>query len=241
MFARVALVTAYMLGVGCKCLDGKGYDGRDGSAEGDPSPKSGYGLVVEDIKLDQEQKRALLDLARAAVQSWVRHHTRIQPAEQLTSKYPHLKAHRACFVTLRQGGQLRGCIGSLEPHRSLLDDVINNAVAAAVHDSRFQPVQEKDLNGLEYSISVLDLPHRLEGVTASELPAYLKKHRPGVILEYHGRRSTFLPSVWEELSDPKDFLSRLCQKQGAPSDCWAKPDVQISTYGSIYFSEKDLP
>jgi AmmeMemoRadiSam system protein A len=158
---------------------------------------------------------------------------------ELTRRFPKLSTQRACFVTLRREGQLRGCIGSLEPRRPLAEDVQHNAVSAAIHDTRFQPVEESELSSLRYSISVLDLPRPLQGVTAVDLPAYLGRHRPGVIIEYRGRRSTFLPSVWEELADPESFLSRLCLKQGSPSDCWKESDVRISTYGSIYFAEED--
>jgi AmmeMemoRadiSam system protein A len=118
-----------------------------------------------------------------------------------------------------------------------LEDVRQNAVSAAVHDTRFRPVTTEELGALSYSISVLDLPRALQGVSPADLPAYMQKHRPGVIIEYRGRRSTFLPSVWEDLPDALGFLSRLCMKQGSPADCWKEADARISTYGSIHFSE----
>lgn len=213
------------------------------SATGDRTPKSGYGSSVglRDFELSNEEKRGLLVLARAAVETWVRSQKLMDLPADLMGRFPRLNEQRACFVTLRIEGQLRGCIGSLEPRRSLADDVRQNAVSAAVHDTRFRPVTEGELASLSYSISVLDLPRPLQGVSARELPAYMGKHRPGVIIEYRGRRSTFLPSVWEELDDPIEFLSRLCLKQGSSAECWKEPDVRISTYGSVYFSEKDIP
>lgn len=232
---------------GCTCNgDDKPIRGEStgsSSATGDRALKSGYGssVALQDFELSNEEKRGLLVLARAAVETWVRSQKLIDLPDDLVARFPHLNEQRACFVTLRVEGQLRGCIGSLEPRRSLIDDVRQNAVSAAVHDTRFRPVTEDELASLSYSISVLDLPRPLEGVPARELPAYMEKHRPGVIIEYRGRRSTFLPSVWEELDDPIDFLSRLCVKQGSSADCWKSPEVRISTYGSVYFSEKDIP
>ena len=208
--------------------------------DGEPLVESDYGLVVEqvDFQLSAEEKNALLSLARSSVETWVRSNKRLDTA-LLSRKFPNLTAHRACFVTLRRDKQLRGCIGSLEPRRALVDDVNDNAVSAAVNDTRFRPVQESELPFLHYSISVLDLPRVLRGVAVPDLPAYLQQHKPGLIIEYRGRRSTFLPSVWEELPDPEDFLARLCRKQGSPPNCWMMEDVRISTYGSIEFAPED--
>jgi AmmeMemoRadiSam system protein A len=155
------------------------------------------------------------------------------------SRWPYLAADRACFVTLRKAGDLRGCIGSLEPRRSLIEDVRLNAVSAAVNDTRFQPVGVGELAEIDYEISILDRPRPLQGVTVNELPDWLGKNKPGLIIEYEGRRSTFLPSVWEDLPDPNQFLERLCRKQGSPGDCWRHPSTKLSVYGSIKFAEKD--
>ena len=241
-----SLTLLLVLAPGCKCSSDdapiRGDRGPSASATGDRAVKSGYGSVVsgKPFELSNEEKRGLLVLARASVETWVRSGKMIDAPADLASRFPNLSEHRACFVTLRRGGQLRGCIGSLEPRRALIDDVRQNAVSAAVHDTRFRPVTEDELDALAYSISVLDLPRPLEGVSADGLPGYMQEHRPGVIIEYRGRRSTFLPSVWEELADPVDFLSRLCLKQGSRADCWKESDAHISTYGSIHFSEKDV-
>lgn len=211
-------------------------------AGGDRSPESGYrsGVATDDFELSGDAKKALLALARASVEAYVRTGSLIDPPADLLERFPILREERSCFVTLRARDDLRGCIGSLEPRRSLLDDVRHNAVSAAVHDSRFRPVTEPELRELTYSISVLTLPRRLEGVAVNDLPAYMALHKPGVVIENQGRRSTFLPSVWEELPDATQFLSRLCRKQGAAGTCWRDPSAKISTYESIYFAEKDV-
>jgi len=231
--------------VGCKC--GGDDASRHGNATagiagGDPATESGYRSDVgtEDFELSAEAKKALLVLARASVETYVRTGRVPEPPSDLEERFPALGKQRSCFVTLRKRGDLRGCIGSLEPRRSLVDDVRHNAVSAAVHDTRFSPVVEAELGELSYSISVLTLPRPLEGVAGDAVPAYMARNKPGVIIEYHGRRSTFLPSVWEELPDAEQFLTRLCRKQGSAGTCWKDPAVKISTYESIYFGDKDV-
>lgn len=188
---------------------------------------------TDTFELTDSDKQALLEIAKRSVESWVR--TSRMPSDPDPAVSAKVKENRACFVTLKKNGSLRGCIGSLQPRRPLIDDVRHNAVAAAVSDPRFDPVSVGELGSLQYSISVLDLPKPLTGVSRQQLPAYLAKHRPGLIIEYKGRSSTFLPSVWEELSDPIEFLQHLCLKQGSDRDCWKSEDAAIQTYGAINF------
>jgi AmmeMemoRadiSam system protein A len=207
---------------------------------GDHGSNSRYGSAVsDDFKIGTEEKTALLRLARSSVEGYVKNGTVPPAPDELASRWPHLSGMRACFVTLRIAGDLRGCIGSLEPRRPLIEDVRMNAVAAAVSDTRFRPVGVEELPHIDYEISILDRPRPLQGVAINELPEWLGKNKPGLIIEYHGRRSTFLPSVWEDLPDPYEFLDRLCRKQGSPGDCWRDPSARLSTYGSIKFAEKE--
>lgn len=207
---------------------------------GDLAPDSGYvSPVAADFQVGPEEKTALLRLARNSVEAFVKTGVNPPVPEELAKRWPHLGAPRACFVTLRMHGELRGCIGSLEPRRPLLEDIRSNAVSAAVHDTRFHPVSAEELGEIDYEISILDVPRPLQGVAVSELPAWLGRHKPGLIIEYRGRRSTFLPSVWEDLPDPMAFLAHLCRKQGSPADCWRDPSTRMSVYGSIKIAEKE--
>lgn len=132
-----------------------------------------------------------------------------------------LREDGACFVTLRRGGELRGCIGSLQAHRPLCQDVVHNAYAAALEDPRFMPLRAEELDGLELHISLLGPSEPLE--VANEA-ALLKALRPGVdglILEDGPHRATFLPSVWEQLPEPVQFLQQLKRKAGLPADHWS--------------------
>lgn len=147
-----------------------------------------------------------------------------------------LKQPAATFVTLRKNGELRGCIGSLEPHRSIAEDIRANAVAAAMHDQRFAPVTMDELPSLEIEISLLTEPR---GIAFTDEADALRQLRPGIdgiIFEAEGRRSTFLPQVWEELPEPREFMMHLKRKAGFADDYWG-PDVKLSRYGALKFKE----
>lgn len=142
---------------------------------------------------------------------------------------PELHAAGSTFVTLTQNGQLRGCIGSLEAHRPLVDDVRRNACSAAFDDPRFPPLGEEELSRTRVEVSLLTEPEAFP--VRDEVDARLRL-RPGIdglIFAARGRRATFLPQVWEQLPDPKDFLGHLKMKAGLPADYWGD-DVRLETY-----------
>lgn len=134
---------------------------------------------------------------------------------------PWLQEPGACFVTLTQNGQLRGCIGSLEPRRSLLADVKANAVAAAFRDPRFSPLAERELDATAIEVSVLSPMESMVFANESDALAQLRPGIDGVVFEYDGRHSTFLPQVWEQLPDRAMFLAHLKRKAGLKSDFWS--------------------
>jgi AmmeMemoRadiSam system protein A len=145
----------------------------------------------------------------------------------------------ACFVTLTQKGQLRGCIGSLEARRSLLEDVINNARAAAFKDTRFSPLTSEELNDTDIEISLLSA---MEALSFSNEQAALAQLRPGVdgvVFEYSHYRSTFLPQVWEQLPDSREFMAHLKQKAGMNPDFWSD-DIKLSRYTVSKWKERDI-
>jgi len=136
---------------------------------------------------------------------------------------------RACFVTLHKHGALRGCIGSLLAHRPLGEDITANALAAALHDPRFPPLSSDEFNEIDIEVSVLSPPEQIFPRDEAELISILRPGVDGVILEYGAHRSTFLPQVWEQLSDPVNFLAHLKQKGGLPADFWS-PEMRVSRY-----------
>ena len=151
---------------------------------------------------------------------------------------PWLAEHRACFVTLTQSGELRGCIGSLQAHRPLLADIKSNAVSAALRDPRFTPLTVDELDITTVEVSLLSESQEMQVRGEADALAQMRPGVDGIIFEYGRYRSTFLPQVWENLARPRDFLAMLRRKAGLPDDFWAE-DVKLSRYTVTKWSESD--
>lgn len=189
---------------------------------------------MEDALTSQE-KSLLLKLARQALEAGVRGEK--LPALNLNEFSERLRRPGASFVTLTHQGMLRGCIGALQPRQPLLEDVREHAVAAALEDFRFPPVQPHELPGIAIEISRLTLPQDLAYNAPEDLVQRLCPHVDGVILISGWRRATFLPQVWEKLPDPETFLNHLCDKMGAPPDLWRRQKLTVQTYQVEEFHE----
>lgn len=150
-----------------------------------------------------------------------------------------LAAPGATFVTLFREGELRGCIGTLRAHRPLGIDVRVNAQAAAFHDPRFPALKDGEFEDLSVEVSLLSTAQPLDVADEAELLSCLKPGVDGVILEYAGRRATFLPQVWETLHDARDFIVELKRKAGMPGDFWSAA-VNVSRYGVTKWKESEL-
>jgi AmmeMemoRadiSam system protein A len=185
--------------------------------------------------LTEDEKKILLQLARTAITQAVNHF----PVDPLDiSRYsPRLRDKGASFVTLTEGGELRGCIGALEPFQPLVEDVREHAIAAALEDYRFPQVRPQELVYIQIEVSRLTLPQVLDYQHPGDLLALLKPNIDGVILKDGFRRATFLPQVWDKLPDPEAFLSHLCQKMGAPADLWRHRVLQAFIYQVEEFHE----
>lgn len=140
-----------------------------------------------------------------------------------------LNTNRATFVTLQKNGELRGCIGMLEPIRPLAEDVAHNAYAAAFSDPRFPPLAEHELEQLDIHISILGTPEKMVFDSEQNLIDQLRPGVDGLIMQAGHRRGTFLPSVWESLSEPAEFLTHLKLKSGLPENYWSD-DIQMQRY-----------
>lgn len=186
-------------------------------------------------QLTTEERHILLKLARQALEAGVR--GQALPVLDLASMSPHLSQHGASFVTLTRHGELRGCVGALEAYQPLAEDVREHAIAAALQDYRFHPVQPNELSQLKIEISCLTPPQDLEYAQPGDLPGSIRPNIDGVTLFEGWRRATFLPQVWEKLPNPEDFLSHLCQKMGADPDLWRLRKLRVQTYQVEEFSE----
>ena len=136
--------------------------------------------------------------------------------------YPEqLRERRASFVTLYRNGKLRGCIGTLEPNRSLVEDIAHNAYQAAFSDPRFMPLTAAEFDSVDIHLSVLSLLQPLVFNSEPELLMQLRPRIDGLVLIEGRLRSTFLPAVWEQLPEPQLFFSELKRKAGLPTDYWS--------------------
>ena len=125
----------------------------------------------------------------------------------------------------------------MEAYQPLAEDVREHAIAAAVEDPRFPPVDQSELNRINLEISRLTAPHPLEHASGDDLLKKLRPHVDGVILKDGPRRATFLPQVWEKIPDPFEFLERLCQKMGASPNTWRTKPLQVLIYEVEEFQE----
>jgi AmmeMemoRadiSam system protein A len=193
--------------------------------------------IIADIdQITEEEGRGLVQLARLAIQEYLKTGREIDLKE---IPYENWKKKGASFVTLEVSPthRLRGCIGSVLPHRPLYKDVIHNAIAAATSDPRFLPVRPEELPEIKIKVSVLSYPRELSYENPQDLLDKLQPFKDGVILRYGDHQATFLPDVWEQIPDKKEFLSHLCLKAGLPADCWLRYPVQVYIYRTRTFSD----
>jgi AmmeMemoRadiSam system protein A len=188
------------------------------------------------MSLSLEDRRYLVKLAREAVTRAIQRQE--LPPVDLNAISDELRRDGASFVTLTKRGQLRGCIGSLEPRRPLALDVRENAVAAAFNDPRFPAVQMEELADLHVEVSVLSLPEPLSYDGSEDLIAKLRPGVDGVVIEQGWNRATFLPQVWEKLPDPHQFLQHLCTKAYLAADAYRSPGLDVYTYQVEKFGEE---
>ena len=162
---------------------------------------------------DTDFGTTLLALARAAIA----HRLGRGPAPVVPDD-PRLHAKGATFITLAKDGELRGCIGSLRRSRELGEDVIHNALSAAFEDSRFAPLAAEELDAVTIEVSILSEPEFLDFFGEEELLAQLRPGADGLIIFSGCHSATFLPQVWEQLPEPRQFLAALKHKAGLPTN-----------------------
>ena len=127
-----------------------------------------------------------------------------------------------------------GCIGSLQASRDLAVDVAHKAIAAAFQDRRFKPLTLQEFTKVDVHISVLSPPHEVDTRAREELIARLRPGIDGVILQQGHHRSTYLPSVWEQIPDAEQFIGELRVKAGLPRDGWSE-QMKVSLYTTEEF------
>ncbi len=191
--------------------------------------------MMPEEHLSESDRVFLLSLARHSIENYL--YNQPLPKLDLQILAPILKQEGASFVTLTIRGNLRGCVGALEPYQSLAEDVIEHAIAAAFQDYRFPPVQAAEIKELQIEISYLTRPEILNYDSPSDLVKLLRPKIDGVVIRDGIRRATFLPQVWEKISDPEEFLEELCMKMGSSPDLWRRKKLEVLIYQVEEFHE----
>ena len=185
------------------------------------------------FSLSKTQQQQLLSLARASIAHGLKHG---KPLRSTTPEDNKLQQDGACFVTLTIDGELRGCIGSLEAHRPLWQDVAENAFASAFRDPRFPPLSAVELEPIHIEISVLTPLEEISFRSEQNLLAQIVPGVDGLVLEDKGYRGTFWPLVWQQLPDKQQFFAQLKRKAGMPAHYWSDT-VRCYRYHTLVFEE----
>ena len=219
---------------------------NSGDTAGDHSRVVGYASIgffegaaalagADDVSGSTDRRGdVLIPLARAAIGNifGLTHPTDETP--------PFLQEIGATFVTLTRQGKLRGCIGTLQGHRTLLEDVKANAKAAAFLDPRFSPLTQTEFATTRVEVSLLSPSQPLPFADEEDAVRRMRPGIDGLILEYGGNRGTFLPQVWESIPEPAEFLRQLKRKAGLEPDFWSD-DLRLRRYSVVKFGEEELP
>jgi MEMO1 family protein len=230
------LIAARRKGLAPRLLDCR----NSGDTAGDRRRVVGYAsfaLGIGSASYGAEHGRTLLRIARASIAHALGAGSTGSPQ---TSEI-WLQESRATFVTLKQGEELRGCVGALEARRPLAEDVAANARAAAFEDSRFEPLTLEEFARTQIEVSLLSTPKTLAFDDHADLLRRLRPGLDGVILEHleEGRRATFLPQVWEDLSNPEQFIAHLKQKAGISPGTDTRR-CRVKRYSVLKWREADI-
>ncbi len=185
----------------------------------------------ESMQLADEEKRELLRIARASIEEALKGH----PPVECSPEQESLRQPCGVFVTLRQQGELRGCIGYVEPRFPLSQAVAEVAMKSAFDDPRFAPLTPRELPSTEIEISVLSPLSKVANIDSIEIGLH------GLVIDAGYTRGLLLPHVATEyLWDRRQFLDHTAIKAGLPPEIWRTDKVQIYSFTTTTFSESEL-
>jgi AmmeMemoRadiSam system protein A len=184
----------------------------------------------EDLSLSAKDKTTLMNIARTTIEDCVKG----EKVPEFEVDSPILKEKRGAFVTIRENGQLRGCIGYIEAIKPLYITIREMAQAAALNDPRFNPVSPQELPSLDLEISVLTPLKKIKDVSEIQIG------RHGVLLKKGYYQGVFLPQVATEQGwDRTTFLNELCYKAGINDpNCWREKDTELFIFSAEVFEEE---
>lgn len=186
---------------------------------------------VNGTPISRDEQEKLLRWVRTAAETAVRKEPPIKiPESELTES---LRALQGVFVTLKKRGELRGCIGKMDFERPLWVNALDAAVASALEDPRFPPVEPQELGEISIEISILNPPEDLPR------PEMFDVQRHGIIVEKGWRHALFLPKVAPEQGwDATTTLEMVCEKAGLPTDAWRDPSARLQVFTAFDFGEE---
>ena len=191
--------------------------------------------MTDSDRLTEEEGKYLLSVARDTIDRRLFKDKDKVPGESVKSS--KFSERRGTFVTLTIGKALRGCIGHIVPQESLLEGIRVNAINAAFYDPRFKPLSGEEWDKVKIEISILTEPAPLYYSGANDLLAKLRPGIDGVIIKKGFHQATFLPQVWDQLPDKREFLTHLCLKAGMDGHSWEKEDLEVIIYQVQSFEE----
>lgn len=206
-------------------------------ASDDESSVVGYGcwILYEDEKnkfIKTYFTQTVLDICKRSIES------KFTQEKPIVNYYPQVfDENGACFVTIEKNGNLRGCIGSIIAHRTLISDLITNAQNAAFSDPRFKPLQKEELEDIDIFVSLLSRPEKIKFSDERDLLSQIKPFEDGLIVKDGYYQAVYLPSVWEQLPDKKEFLTSLKLKAGLAANHFSKT-FEAFRFHSEYIKSK---
>jgi len=189
--------------------------------------------------MQEKEKSFLLGLARETIEYGVQNNHKL-PEIEIPKELELFREKKGVFVTLKKDRKLRGCIGNILPVYPLFEAVIRNANSAAFEDPRFYPLTESELKDIKIEISILTIPEKIQFNGYEELKKLVRPNIDGVVLKYGFKSATYLPQVWEEVSNPDEFFFSLAMKAGLNPSVLYSPNIEIETYQVESFSEEDF-
>jgi len=209
---------------------------NSGDITGDLSSVVGYSAIifVEKEQLNSNQE-FLLELSRKTLETYYNENKVLEISKKEVPR--KLRKNQACFVTLNNQDGLRGCIGDLIAEKPIYECVIENSINAAINDARFSPVTKEELEDIKIDINLLTKPKKLKNKNPQEILKKVKRYNSGVILKQGPYQSTYLPTVWDLISNKISFLENLCVKGKMNKNCWQSPLTEVYIYESEDFEE----
>ncbi|MCG8471065.1 MAG: AmmeMemoRadiSam system protein A [Desulfobacterales bacterium] len=190
---------------------------------------------MKSAQIQPDQGMALVKLARQTLAEAL--YIPWEMADETLFADPIFGREQATFVTLKIRGELRGCIGTLQPVSPLVESIRKNTFSAAFNDTRFPSISAGEFDEVSIEISLLSPVEPLYADSPEAILAGLRTGLDGVVLVQEAASSTFLPQVWQHLPNPEHFLRQLSLKAGLPGDAWRDPQTKLFTYQVQHFEE----